>query len=638
MKKHNITEFNLNKYFTIKKILWFLFYITLIGAIFTTALFTYFIKDLPQPEYFNEIQQSKATEIYDVTGETLLYRIGTNKTTTIKIDDISDYLKKAVIATEDAKFYTHNGIDPTGIIRALKVNLTRSRSASVGGSTITQQLIRTTFLTQEKTIPRKVKEIILSLQLEQRYSKDQILEWYLNRYPFCYNMYGVEQISQFYFNKSAKDLDLGESSMIAALIQKPCGYDPFGENREGLMQRRDLYTLQRMLEEGFITQEEYDNTIGIEPEFNQDASIIVSPHFSLYVKSQLLKEFGEDYLIENGLKIYTTLNWDLQQEAEKIVKEQSEINKAFNAHNGALIAINPKNGHILAMVGSKDYFGKTEPEECEANCLFDSKVNITTYGRGRQPGSAFKPFAYVTAFKKGYDDDTIVVDELTDFGVWGTDTYEPHNYDGTFKGPVTLRNALAQSLNIPAVKTLLYLAGLDETIKTAKDCGITTLTAPFGPSIVLGGWEVRPIEITAAYGVFANNGYKVKTTPISKIEDYDGNLIKEYKSNPKKVIDSKSCKILNHILSDNSARAPMFGFYNNLYIPGYEVAAKTGTSNDARDAWTIGYTPNISIGVWVGNNNNKPTKQIGSTMAGPIFKRFMTYYLMKNPLDQNFKY
>ncbi|MBP6890851.1 transglycosylase domain-containing protein [Candidatus Parcubacteria bacterium] len=631
VKKYFKTNFNF-KELGAKKILKYIFYAFLIGAISFLLLFIYFTKDLPQPEIFNEIQQSKATEIYDSTGERLLYRIGSDKTEAVKIDQIPDILKQAIISSEDANFYKHKGVDPAGFSRMV-LNIGKAG----GGSTITQQLIRTTFLTKEKTVSRKIREIVLSLRLEQQYSKDQILEWYLNRVPYCYNLYGVGQASKYYFGKPAQDLNLSEASLLAALIQRPCEYDPFGEKLNSLIQRRDNYVLKRMVEEHYISQEQADQAKSQTLKFSDNASTILAPHFSLYVKKMLLEEFGEDYLMENGLKVYTTLDWDLQEKAEDFVLVNAQKNIQYNCHNTAFIAINPKDGHILAMVGSKDYFGPTEPEGCKSNCLYDPKVNILTYGQGRQPGSAFKPFAYVTAFKKGYTDTTTVIDELTDFGVWGGKNYIPKNYDGLFRGEVTLRNALAQSLNIPAVKVLLYMAGLDDTIKTAQNCGINTLNPPFGPSIVLGGWEVKPIEITSAYGVFATNGYKTNPIAITKIENSEGKTIKEYKSTPKRVLDSKSCKVLNSVLSDNNARGPMFGYNSYLYVPGYEVAVKTGTSNDGRDAWTIGYTPNIVIGIWSGNNNNEPTKKVGASLSGPVFRQFMEYYLSKHPLEnQNF--
>ena len=289
------------------------------------------------------------------------------------------------------------------------------------------------------------------------------------------------------------------------------------------------------------------------------------------------------------------------------------------------MAINPNNGEILAMVGSRDYFGESFPEGCipGKNCQFEPQVNVVTHGIGRQPGSAFKPFAYITAFQKGYDDETEIVDEETNFGIWGEKEYIPQNYDNKFRGTITLRRALAQSINVPAVKVLLNLAGLDETIETAKKLGITTLTPPYGPSIVLGGWEVKLLEITSAYGVFATEGLKVSPVSIIKIEDSQGNILEKNKKTPKRVLGIKETQILNDILSDDDARTPMFPKKSRLYIPGYQVSAKTGTTQEFKDAWTIGYSSNLVAGVWAGNNDNTLMDQGGFTLAAPIWNEFM---------------
>lgn len=616
---------------------WFfvcLVYILLIGIIAGLLAFIYFAKDLPQPEFFSEIQVSQPTRLYDRTGKTLLYTLGSASQENVDLEKMPKDLINAVIASEDANFYNHQGIDPNGILRSLRINFAR-KELGVGGSTITQQLIRTSLLSTEKTIPRKIKEIILSLELERRYTKDQIIEWYLNRVPYCHNMNGVQQASKTYFGKTVTDLDLAESSLLAAMIQRPCYFSPFGGNLEDLTKRRDNYVLPRMVGEHFITQEQAGAAKKEKLAFAKDGGNLLAPHFSLYVRDYLLNEFGEDFLKENGLKVYTTLDWALQEQAEKAVKATALQNIKYNAHNAALVALDPKNGQILSLVGSKDFWATSEPSTCESNCLFDPMVNMVTYGK-RQPGSSFKPFAYVTAFQKGFDDKTIVKDELTNFGTWGGKDYIPKNYDGLFRGDVTLRDSLAQSLNIPAVKVLLYMAGLDDTIKTAQNLGLTTLNPPFGPSIVLGGWEVRLIEMASAYGAFATEGNKVPYTPILKIEDANGNIIKEFKSMPEKVLDTQACRVLNDVLSDNNARAPIFGYRSTLYFDNFKVAVKTGTSNDSRDGWVIGYTPNIVVGVWVGNNNNSPTKKISEVLAGPIFHNYLQYYLLTSGLNQEF--
>lgn len=617
--------------FLILKILAYLF---LIGFILGMTLIIYYTKDLPQPEIFTETQINQSTKIYDRTGKILLYSVGEGTYEYVPLSEIPDNVKKAVIAGEDANFYAHKGVDPSGLFRAFKTLVTGKSYG--GGSTLTQQLIRTTFLTQEKTAARKIKEIVLSLQLEQKYSKDQILEWYLNRVPFCYNIYGVQQASKTYFGKPAKDLTLSESAAIAAMIQRPCYYAPFGPNTAELKNRRDNYILERMYQEKFISKEQVEKSKQEDFSFVENFDSILAPHFSLYVRDLLYQEFGEDMLREGGLKVYTSLDWEIQKEAEKIVREGAIKNEKYSAYNAAAVVVDPNTGDVLAMVGSKDFSAKSQPTGCKANCLFDPQVNMTVYGNGRQPGSTFKPFAYVTAFKKGYSDKTVVVDEYTDFGVWGGEHYIPQNYDGLFRGSVTFRSALAQSLNIPAVKVLLQYAGLKDTVKTAQDLGLTTLQPPYGPSMVLGGWEVKPLEMASAFGVFATEGIKYDPLFIKKIEGANGNIIRNYTQTPRRVLDEKSIRILNNILSDNEARAPMFGWKSNLFFPNYRVAAKTGTTNNFKDGWTIGYTPRTAVAVWIGNNNNEPTKKLAESLAGPIFHKIMEVCLFNYPPAKEF--
>jgi len=601
-------------------------------------LFVYYAKDLPRPEKFTERAFIESTKIYDRTGETVLYELyGEEKREIISLNDMPEHLKQAVISTEDARFFSHHGIDFWGILRAIKINLGLGK-ATYGGSTISQQLIRSTFLTREKTIKRKVREIILALELERRYSKDQILEWYLNQIPLGINIYGVEAAAKTYFNKPAKELTLAESAILTALIKAPSYYSPFGNYLDELLGRKD-YVLDRMAQEKYITQEQDDEAKQVELEFAKVSQTIKAPHFVLYIQEYLFETYGKNFLEEGGYKVYTTLDWELQQAAEKAVSEGVERNKAYKAYNAALAAIDPKTGEILAMVGSANWFGDSYPEGCEASseatCLFDPMVNVTTYRIGRQPGSAFKPFVYATAFQNGYDDEYIVIDEKTNFGVWGNDEYIPKNYDGLFRGPVTLRQALAQSLNVPSVKVLVGLAGIAESIETAKRCGITTLKESasfYGPALVLGGGEVRLLDMVSAYGVFAAEGKRYPPVSILRIEDSEGNIIEQKKKTPKRVLDEEATRLLNDILSDNEARAPMFGYNSQLYFPDYQVAAKTGTTNNYRDAWTIGYTPSISAGVWVGNNNNaEMTKKPSITIAGPIWRAFMIEALSKFP-------
>jgi len=604
------------------------------------ALFFNYAKDLPRPEIFAERELAQSTKIYDRTGETLLYEVfAEEKRTRVSLSVIPEYLKAAIISAEDANFYHHFGIDPRGILRAILADLKIGQPV-YGGSTIPQQLIRSTFLSIEKTAERKVREIILALELDRRYSKEQTLEWYLNQVPFGQNAFGVEAASQTYFKKSVSEISLAEAAILAALIRAPSRLSPYNEEgKKELLTRKD-YVLDRMVNEKYLAAEKAAEAKGEEIKFVEKRIEIKAPYFTLWVKQQLEDEFGEDFLKKKGLKIYTSLDWEFQEIAEEAVKEGMERNKIYNAHNLGLVAIDPKTGEVLSMtVGNGDYFAPPFPEGCTPgqNCLFDPQFNVvvgTAENPGRQPGSAFKPFVYATAFKKEFDDKYTVVDELTNFGSWGGKDFVPQNYDERFRGPVTLRQALAQSLNVPSVKVLLNLAGLDDSIKTAQDLGITTLKPPYGPAIVLGGWEVKLIDITSAYGVFATEGLKVPPVSILKIEDSQGTIIKENRKIQKRVLEKNVCRLINDILSDNEARAPIFGLRSNMYFENYQVAAKTGTTEDFRDGWIIGYTPSIVTGVWVGNNDNTPMKkEPGVVLAGPVFHQFMEKVLVKYPRE-----
>jgi len=589
------------------------------------TVFFVFLKDLPRPEVFTEAQLNQSTKIYDRTGKILLSSVyGEEKRTYVPLSEIPDIMQKAVIATEDKNFYQHFGIDIVGIIRALKIDIT-TKSDSHGASTITQQLIRSTFLTPDKTASRKIKEIILSIELDRKYPKDQILEWYLNQVPFGVNIYGIEEASLTYFQKSSKDLSLPEAALMAAIIQLPSYYSPYGKHLDDLLVRKD-YVLKRMEQEHFITVEQRDAAMQYQFTFNKLPKTM-AVHFVDYVKQQLEATYGPDFLETKGLKIYTTLDWELQQTAEASITENVEKNiKRFGAYNSALISIDPKTGEILAMVGSANPWGEPLPKGCDpaTTCKFVPSYNVATQGN-RQPGSSFKPFVYAEAFRKGATDQTIVIDEPTNFGVWGGKAYEPQNYDGLFRGPVTLRNALAQSLNVPAVKTLRDLAGLNDSIALAKKMGITTLNQDpgfYGLALVLGGGEVHLIDMVSAYGVFDNGGYRIEPSPIIKIEDANGNIIYENKKTLRKVLESNVCEMITSVLSDNVARTPVFGPNSNLYFPDYKVFAKTGTTQRNVDGWVIGCTVDTCVGVWSGNNNNTPmTGGVGESASGPAWRK-----------------
>ncbi len=627
----------------------YLLFLLLFGCAALLFLFFYYTYDLPRPEKFTENPFIESTKIYDRTGKVLLYDIyGEEKRSIVPFDKISDNLKHSVLASEDARFYQHGGIDLASIIRSLLVDL-KLQSASQGASTITQQLIRSVYLSRDKTIARKIREIVLSIELERRYSKDQIFDWYLNKIPFGENAYGAEAAAQTYFNKPASDLSLAQAAALTALIPAPSYYSPYGSHKDLLLQRKD-YILGRMKELGYINTAQEDVAKKEVLNFTESTAPIKAPHFVMYVKQYLEDKYGTDFLQQKGLKVYTTLDWDLQDYAEQVVRDTDATNASFNANNTAMVVIDPKTGEILALIGSKDYFGKSYPAGCDkktnGSCLFDPNYDVAILGQ-RQPGSSFKPFVYATAFKKGYTPDTVLWDVKTEFnsncnpdgnGVVGSDgsrCYNPQDYDGLYRGKVSLRSALDESLNIPSVE-LLYLAGLKDSLKTAQDLGITTLNDPnrYGLSLVLGGGEVTLLEMTSAYGVFAAEGEKFDPVSILKIEDSNGNIIEQNQGEPTKVLSTQVARQINDVLSDNNARAPIFGVNNALHFNDYQVAAKTGTTQYFNDAWTMGYSPFAAVGVWVGNNNNASTnKKTGIGLAAPIWRKVMEKLLTSHPIE-----
>jgi 1A family penicillin-binding protein len=601
-------------FYNILKVFGVLFAITLFGGL---VGFFWLTRDLPRPEVFTENQMAESTKIYDRTGSILLSNVyNEEKRTYVPLSQIPDKLQKAVIATEDGNFYKHNGIDLMGIVRAVRNNL--ETGSSQGASTITQQLIRSTFLTPDKTAARKIKEIVLSLEMEQKYSKNQILEWYLNQIPFGVNIYGVGEASTTYFQKPPKDLTLPETAMLAAIIQLPSYYSPYGQHVEQLMQRKD-YVLKRMAEEGYITKDEMAVAQKEKINIAKIPSTGLAYHFVEYVKEQVEATYGTDFLQTKGLRVYTTLNWDLQKAAEDIVKAQVAKNiTSYGAYNAALIAMDPKTGEVLSMVGSANPWADPLPKGCDpaTTCRFVPSYNVAVQGL-RQPGSSFKPIIYATAFRNGATDATTVIDEPTCYG-----DYCPNNYDFRFHGTLTLRQSLAQSLNVPAVKVLNDYAGLDNAIDMAKTMGITTLgdTSRYGLSFALGAADVKVIDMATAYSVFANGGYYIEPSVILRIEDSQGNVLFENDKTPRKVLEKNVCDMISDVLSDNNARAPIFGANSLLRFDNYKVSVKTGTTQDSVDGWTIGYTPETVVAVWAGNNNRKPMTAIGEQAAGPIWR------------------
>ncbi|MDO8510139.1 MAG: PBP1A family penicillin-binding protein, partial [bacterium] len=605
------------------------------GAFFFVSLlvvWTVTLK-LPSLESFEERVITESTKIYDRTGEVLLYDVHLNvRRTVVPLEMISDNAKEATIAIEDKDFYTHNGIQPRSIFRAVLVNLS-SRRFSQGGSTLTQQVVKNTLLTQEKTITRKLKEWLLALKLERILEKDEILALYLNETPYGGNIYGIEEASRSYFGKKSSDLTIAEAAYLAALPRAPSYYSPYGNNRDRLEDRKNL-VLREMKNNNLVTEEEYAAALAEKVVFKspQDNSI-KAPHFVMYIKDYLEEKYGEKVLEEGGLKVTTSLDWKLQEKAEGITKKFALENETkFNAENAAMVALDPSTGQILVMIGSRDYFDEN----------IDGNYNVTT--AHRQPGSAFKPIVYAAAFNKGYTPDTVLFDLPTEFSTTcspegrplgaSAKCYHPVNYDNTFKGPMTLRSTLAESRNIPSIK-VLYLAGMKDSINLASTMGVTTLGSPnqYGLTLVLGGGEVTLLELTGAYGVFANEGIRNPTTGILKIEDSKGNVLEEFKASPSDVLPRETALKINDVLSDNNARSPLFGEQSLLYFPSRDVAAKTGTTNDYRDAWILGYTPNLVVGAWAGNNDNSSMeKKVAGLIISPMWNAFMTEALNTLPV------
>jgi len=597
-------------------------------------------RGLPDPKQFSSRQVSQSSKIYDRTGEVLLYEIyNEEKRTVIPFEEIPEYVKQATISIEDKNFYSHAGFSITSIIKGAIIEpLTGQRDRARGGSTITQQLAKNAFLTSERTIERKIKELILAYWIEQRYSKDEILSLYFNQIPYGSNAYGIESASQIYFSKSAKELNLAEAALLASLPKAPTYYSPWGIHKEELLQRKD-YVLKQMLDLGFIDDEEFERAQKFVFKFSEPTlGSIKAPHFIIMVKDYLANKYGEDFLEKGGLKIITTLDYKTQEIAERVVLEGATRNEElYKGKNAALVAQDPKTGEVIALVGSRDYFDSKN----------EGNFNVAVQGL-RQPGSAFKPFAYLTAFGKGYLPETVVFDAPTEFVPNNSkcpaivnfsnedeDCYHPQNFDHLFRGPINLRNALSQSINVPAVK-ILYLAGLENTIKTAKDAGITTLRDSnfYGLSLVLGGGEVKLIDLVNAYSVFSQDGIRHNQKIVLKIEDAKGNIVESSSDQAVQVFEPQYVQMLNDILSDEDARRPLYsGSFGLTVFEDRQVAMKTGTTNDYRDAWTMGYTPYLAAGVWAGNNHQEPMeKNAGSILAAlPIWNAFMKEALLKYP-------
>ncbi|MDP2838199.1 MAG: PBP1A family penicillin-binding protein [Candidatus Moranbacteria bacterium] len=598
----------------------------LVGSGIIFGLFAIYLFGIPSIDHIRSYPWKLPSVIYDRTGQVELYRLYDEENRTlIPHDAIPDSLRLATIASEDAQFYIHKGINPLSILRALEANIASGRIKQ-GGSTITQQLARALFLNNERTLIRKVREALLAIKIDHAISKEAILDLYLNTVPYGSNTYGVEQAAQMFFQKSARDLSLDESALLAALPNAPTYFSPYKDHVAELKTRQksiitQMYTL------GLISRTEFATAVNTDTfvEITQRQDTITAPHFVFTVLEELQKKYSEKDLRTKGFRIVTTLDLDLQHVAEQVVREGAAKNMARGASNAALVAINAKTGDILAMVGSKDYYDYS----------IDGNVNVTT--EKRQPGSAFKPFAYATAFEKGFQPETIIYDTPINFGPDGSGKdYIPRNYAGRFHGRLTMRQALAMSLNVPAVQTLA-LAGVADTINLATRLGITTLTDPkrYGLSLVLGGAEVRPLDMANAFSVFGQEGRTHPVTSIAELRDRDGNRVAlARKPTGEQVLSIETARKINSILSDNASRTPIFGPRSPLaFPPGITVAAKTGTTQNFRDAWTVGYTPSIAAAVWVGNNDNRPMADgaDGIFVAAPIWRAFIDQALKQFP-------
>lgn len=603
--------------------------ILFLGGLVSFILFYFWVSlSLPNPDKLLEREVAQSTKIYDREGKVVLYEVfEAQRRTQVELSNIPKDLINATIVAEDRSFYEHSGFDFRGILRSIVVDLTRGNLSAQGGSTITQQLVKNAILTPEKKIIRKLKEIILSYQIEQKFTKDQILKMYFNEIPYGSNAYGAEAAAQMYFGISAADLKLDEAALLAAMAKAPTYYSPYGTHREALANRQD-YILDQMFNLGYLSEKEKNEAQAVDTIANvrPKNERIIAPHFVMDVKQQLVDKYGSRMVEQGGLKVITTLDANLQKIAEEAIKNNEENLKKFKANNAALVALDPRDGSILAMVGSRDFFDET----------IDGYVNVVT--SSRQPGSSFKPIVYSKFFEKGYTPETILFDVVTNFGPDGTGKeYVPLDYDENERGPITVRKALAGSLNIPAVKAL-YLSGVDQVLDLAEKFGYSTLAdrSRFGLAIVLGGAEVKLLEHAAAFGTLAQEGQRAEPFYILKVEDDRGQVLEETKNIKKEqALDQETARKINNVLSDNNARAYMFGEKNYLNLGERPVAAKTGTTQNWRDAWTMGYTPSLVCGVWVGNTRNEAMKggADGSMVAAPIWHEFMQKALAGKPIE-----
>lgn len=585
------------------------------------------LKDLPMPVDLIEKKQIVTTKILDRNGQVLFKLYEDENRTLVPLEKIPLHVRQATIAIEDKDFYQHRGFSISGILRAFISNFQGKQIQ--GGSTITQQLVKLRLLSPIKTYERKIKELIISVLVEGTFTKDEILEMYFNEISYGGAIHGIEEAAQKYFGKSVDQLTLAEGVLLAGLPAAPSNYTPFGAHPE-LAYARRLEVLRRMVEDKYITQEMADQAAQEVLNFKSDSIDILAPHFVMYVKELLAKKYGEEVLNQGGLEVKTTLDLNLQIEAQKIVTNEVQKLERLRIQNGAALVTNPQTGEILAMVGSKDYF----------DFEHDGQVNVTV--RPRQPGSSIKPITYALALERGKSVVTQIQDTPVTYKILGSPPYSPKNYDGKYHGNVPLKQALASSYNVPAVKLLAEL-GVSTLIDKAELMGISTWQdrQRFGLSLTLGAGEVLMTDLAEVYGTFANQGMTIDLNPILEVKDKEGEIL--YRNQcaldhencaGMQSVDTRVAYLISDILSDNEARTPAFGAFSVLNIPGQQVAVKTGTTNSMRDNWTIGYTSDRVVAVWVGNNDNTPMSYVASgiTGASPIWNEIMRLNLTdENP-------
>lgn len=617
------------------------YFITSVVILFAVFVyFTIFYK-LPSPYSLKDYKSIPiSTQITDRNGKPLYEIYKDQNRTPVKLSTLPKYVYQASIAIEDKDFYRHQGVSIFGgIVRAMKDMILTGRLQ--GGSTITQQLVKSSLLSSERTIRRKIREMILALWIEKIYSKNQILEFYINQVPYGGESYGIEEAAKTYFSKHAKDLNINEAAMLAGLPQAPSFYSPYTNPDQTRRRRNEV--LKAMLAQKYISKDIYDKTTNQELSINRPKTNIHAPHFVFYVKQYLESIFGVNEIEQGGFKVTTTLDLEIQEQAEKVLKDELDKVKNLQVTNGAILATRPPTGEILAMVGSVDYFATRS-----------GTFNVTT--ALRQPGSSIKPLNYAVGLDRHLvTASSVFLDVPTCFSPAGQPkAYCPVNYDGGFHGPVQLRFALGNSYNIPAVK-MLAINGVENFVASASAFGLTTFTDPqnYGLSLTLGGGEVRMTEMNQAFSAFPNRGKPRKLIPILKIQDKYGKTLFQFKDNNfvqnvkkplsapnffaiggKNVISPETSFIISHILLDNNARSQAFGPSSYLVIPNHAVSVKTGTTDNKKDNWTIGYTPNFIVSVWVGNNDNTPMNPYltsGVTGAAPIWNGVMKYVLKNQP-------